>query len=372
MATDARLILEDGTCFVGKSFGAKGEVSGEVVSQTAMVGYQQILTDPSNAGLIICMTYPLIGNYGVNREDYESPRPFLRGLLVREVCSHPNNWRREETLEEFMEKHGVVGICELDTRSITRYLRHKGPLKGVIMTGNSTGSKKISASTAAGRELCPVDEVTTGSSWSLDSGGPGLIVLDLGVKRSLVQALHRRGFRVHVIPARTPAAKIMALKPDGVLIAGGPGSPEEVPADIIQTAADLFGRVPLLGISLGLQVLAMAMGANTVRLNTGHRGDNYPVRDLESGRIYITSQNHGYVVEESSLAPEWVAVYANLHDGTVEGIRHGSYPVWAVQFSPCYSESDNKFQPVMMEDFLEAVKGGKKQKCLVSKRSRKL
>lgn len=333
----AALVLEDGTIYEGKGFGANGKQFGEVVFNTSMTGYQEILTDPSYCSQIITMTYPLIGNYGINAEDFESIGPFCKGFVVREFCERPSNWRSEKTVNEYLAEKGVVGIAGIDTRALTRRLRNHGTMGGVIATGDfeldELKEKAKHPPTWNGPEL--VLETTTKEPYNLPNNGYKVILMDFGAKANIARSLHDlAGCDVTVVPATTSAEDILAMNPDGIMLSNGPGNPAAVPF-AIETVKKLIGRIPIFGICLGHQILSLAFGAKTYKLKFGHRGANHPVKELSTGKIHITSQNHGYAVDGDSLSNREVEVsHINLNDGTVEGIRHKSLPVFSVQFHP--------------------------------------
>jgi carbamoyl-phosphate synthase small subunit len=332
----ARLALENGKIFYGESFGAEGTGVGEVVFNTAMTGYQEVLTDPSYCGQIVTMTYPLIGNYGINPDDFESRRPFMRGFIVKEACTHPNNWRTTETLHSYLKKSGIVAISGIDTRALTRIIRQTGTLRGLITTldYSDTELAKMAAEVTplSGQNL--LDEVTTPEMYSIPGSGPRVVMLDFGMKRSIARNLNNAGYEVVVVPASMPAAEILAMKPRGVMLSNGPGDPKDA-VQTITAIKDLIGRVPIFGICLGHQLLGLALGADTYKLKFGHRGANHPVKDLETGKVQITSQNHGYAIDEATLAGLDITItHRNLNDGTVEGISHNRHPVFCVQYHP--------------------------------------
>ncbi len=332
----AVLVLEDGTVFEGKGFGAAGEQFGEVVFNTSMTGYQEILTDPSYCSQIITMTYPLIGNYGINPEDFESVRPFCKGFVAREFCEHPSNWRSEKSVNEYLAEKGIVGISGIDTRALTRRLRNYGTMGGVIAAGEfDIEDLKLKAKqppTWAGPEL--VLECTTKEISHLENDGYKIVLMDFGAKRNIARSLHNLGCDVTVVPADTPADKILAMNPDGIMLSNGPGDPSAVPF-AIETVRNLLGKVPIFGICLGHQILGLAFGCKTYKLKFGHRGANHPVKDLASGKVHITSQNHGYTVDGDSIPDKDLEVsHINMNDGTVEGLRHKTMPVFSVQYHP--------------------------------------
>lgn len=333
---EAWLALEDGTVFRGKSFGSTGIVTGEVVFNTSMTGYQEILTDPSYCGQILVLTYPLVGNYGINEDDFESDRPWLQGLIIKELCEYPSNWRCRMNLDEFCSRHGIIGLAGIDTRTLTRRLRSCGTMRGVIATGEQDADSLIEKARQAppisGRNL--VKFVSTKEVKVFGNGPFKVVVLDLGVKRNIIRFLVQNNCTVYVVPAWTPAEEILSHRPHGVVLSNGPGDPRDA-VEVVETTRQLIGKVPLLGVCLGHQILGLAFGGETYKLKYGHRGANHPVKDLKTGRVYITSQNHGYAVDEESIpAGELVVTHRNLNDGTVEGIRHRTEPIFSYQFHP--------------------------------------
>jgi carbamoyl-phosphate synthase small subunit len=332
----ARLALENGRIFYGQSFGAEGTGEGEVVFNSAMTGYQEVLTDPSYCGQLVVMTYPLIGNYGINPDDYESRRPFVRGLIVREACSLPNNWRADQTLASYLVEKGVVAMSGVDTRALTRVIRERGTLRGIITTRAYSDEELLrkvkEVPPLSGQNL--LGEVTIKEPYTLAGTGSRVVVLDFGMKKSIAGSLNKAGYEVVVVPAATGAPEILALKPRGVMLSNGPGDPKDAGA-IINSIQQLLERVPIFGICLGHQLLGLALGADTYKLKFGHRGVNHPVKDLACGKVQITTQNHGYAVDESTLSGLDVSVtHRNLNDGTVEGIRHKRFPLFSVQYHP--------------------------------------
>ncbi|KNZ70145.1 carbamoyl-phosphate synthase small subunit [Thermincola ferriacetica] len=332
----AVLVLEDGTVYEGKGFGAVGEQFGEVVFNTGMTGYQEILTDPSYCSQIITMTYPLIGNYGINDEDFESIRPFCKGFVVREFCEHPSNWRSGKTVNEYLEEKGIVGISGVDTRALTRRLRNHGTMGGIIASGDfdidELKEKVKQPPTWTGPEL--VLEVTTREPYNLPNDGYKVVLMDFGAKKNIARSLYNLGCDVTVVPAQTTAEEILAMNPDGIMLSNGPGDPAAVPF-AIETVKKLLGEKPIFGICLGHQILGLAFGAKTYKLKFGHRGANHPVKDLATGKVHITSQNHGYAVDGDSLTDKDLEVsHINMNDGTVEGLRHKTMPVFSVQYHP--------------------------------------
>ncbi len=330
----AILALEDGTIFHGNSFGVEGEVIGEIVFNTGMTGYQEVLTDPSYCGQIVTMTYPLIGNYGVNFDDIESSRPQVRGFIVRELCKTPSNWRSIETLNEYLKRHKIIGIEGMDTRALTRILRDKGTMKGIITTipGFKLEEKIDEIKAYAIKD--PVSQVTTQEVVHYKGSGLKVALIDYGIKQNIIRSLQKRGCDVHVFPAWSTSEEILSIEPDGIMLSNGPGDPKDC-GDQIKTIKELIGKKPIFGICLGHQLTALANNADTSRLKYGHRGCNHPVKDLEKDLTYITSQNHGYAIIEESLDKSRMEVsHKNMNDETVEGVRYKDVPVFTVQFHP--------------------------------------
>jgi carbamoyl-phosphate synthase small subunit len=332
----ARLALEDGTIFYGESFGAEGTVGGEVVFNTGMTGYQEILTDPSYSGQIITMTYPLIGNYGLNRFDYESEHPFARGFVVRECCQIPSNWRAETNIGDFLKKYEIPGICGIDTRALTRRLRTVGTMKGILTTATDSDAELLGQVRAlpalSGQNFVKI--ASTDRSYTVGNGSKPVVLIDYGAKGNIVQCLVDRGCCVTVVPCDTPASAILALNPTGIMLSNGPGDPKDV-SYAVETVRELIGKLPVFGICLGHQIIGLALGGDTYKLKFGHRGGNHPVQDLLTGKVTITSQNHGFAVRPESLNQNEIIVsHRNVNDATVEGLRHKYLPVFSVQYHP--------------------------------------
>jgi len=353
----AILALEDGTIFEGSGFGAKGESFGEVVFNTSMAGYQEILTDPSYKGQIVTMTYPLIGNYGTNTEDVESSRPFVEGFVVREYSTIASNWRSEKSLDDYLKQYKIIGIEGIDTRALTRHIRIEGAMKAVISTEDLNPERLIekakSSPSLVGRDL--VKDVTSQKTYRWNENGKyNVVVIDTGVKHNILRLLAERDCRVTVVPASTDAEQILKLQPNGIMLANGPGDPVAVPY-VVETVKKLLGKVPMFGICLGQQMLGLAMGGRTFKLKFGHHGGNHPVKDLKTGKVHITVQNHGFCVDIDSLNKEDIEItHINLNDQTLEGIRHKKLPIFSVQFHPeaCPGPHDARY---MFDNFVEMM-----------------
>jgi carbamoyl-phosphate synthase small subunit len=353
MTQPAKLALEDGTVFTGVSIGAVGETDGEVCFNTSMTGYQEILTDPSYRGQIVTMTYPEIGNYGVNDEDLESAKPHLAGFVVRQRSRVASNFRSHETLERYLTRHGVVGIAGIDTRALVRRIREGGAMKGVLSTvdldDGSLVRKARKSPGLVGRDLVREVMPNQPRNWNerlhslvrmgeIDSASTGncnahVVAIDYGMKLNIARHLADMGCRVTIVPGSVTADEVLALKPDGVFLSNGPGDPEPL-TYAIDTIRGVLGRAPVFGICLGHQLLSLACGAQTFKLKFGHRGANQPVMNLDSGKVEITSQNHGFAVSPDSLPADLEVTHENLNDRTIEGVRHRRLPAFSVQYHP--------------------------------------
>jgi carbamoyl-phosphate synthase small subunit len=387
----AILALEDGRTFHGQSFGATGSALGEVCFNTSMTGYQEVLTDPSYRGQIVTMTYPEIGNYGINFLDDESETPHVRGFVVEQVSPVASNWRCKETLDAYLKRWNIPGIQGIDTRALTKHLRDKGAMRGVVSTEFGTEAEAVRAASegtgVTGQDF--VREVTPKAAYDWDPKGsdsrlwttsrqlPGvetddalnesffklqpvkhhIVAYDFGMKRNILRRLRQEGFAVRVVPADTSAEDVLALKPDGVFLSNGPGDPAAL-TYVHRIIRELIGKKPIFGICLGHQMLGYASGGKTFKLKFGHRGGNQPVKDLKTGKVSITSQNHGFAVDPDSLPSEMEVSHINLNDGTVEGLRHRSEPVFSVQYHPEAAPGPNDAS-YLFQEFSNLITNGR-------------
>ncbi len=353
----ALLVLEDGIIFSGQSFGASGTRFGEVVFNTSMMGYQEILTDPSYKGQMVCMTYPLIGNYGINPEDIESRKIFLEGFIVKENSRISSNWRSNKSLDDYLKENNIIGIQGIDTRGLTRHLRLQGAMRGMITTeemDQKTMIQKVKESPSlVGRDL--VKEVSCDKPfWWNENGKYKVVVIDCGVKYNILRKLTEHDCRVYVVPAQTGADQILKENPNGVLLSNGPGDPEPV-TYVVETVRELIGKIPMFGICLGQQMLGLAMGGKTYKLKFGHHGANHPVKDLRTNKIAITVQNHGFCVDIDSLPKQDLEItHLNLNDNTLEGIKHKQHALFSVQFHPEASAGPHDAS-YLFKEFIEMI-----------------
>ncbi len=371
MPKPAILALQDGTIFRGTSIGADGIASGEVVFNTAMTGYQEILTDPSYCRQLITLTYPHIGNTGVNAEDEEATRIHASGLIIRDLALRPSNWRSEQRLEDYLAARGVVAIADIDTRRLTRLLRDQGAQAGAIMAGDGISEAAALAAAGefgglAGLDLAQVVSTAetyqwTRASWTLEGGYREqaetpyhVVAYDYGVKKNILCMLAERGARVTVVPAKTPAGEVLAMRPDGVFLSNGPGDPEPCDYAIDAIAQILQTDTPVFGICLGHQLLALASGARTVKMKFGHHGANHPVQDLDTGVVMITSQNHGFAVDEASLPDNLRATHRSLFDGSLQAIERTDKPAFSFQGHPEASPGPHDVAP-MFDRFFDSI-----------------
>lgn len=373
MTQIAKLALEDGTVYTGKSFGATGEIDGEVVFNTSMTGYQEILTDPSYCGQIVTMTYPEIGNYGVNEDDVESGQPFLSGFIVRENSRIASNFRSQESLDEYLKRHNIIALEDIDTRSLVRHIRSVGAMKGVLSTEDlddaSLIEKAKNSQGLVGRDLVkevipaearewtePLNEWARLPAESFEpQDSKHVVALDFGMKWNIARHLAELGCKVTILPGTATSDEVMALNPDGVFLSNGPGDPEPVEY-AIKTISELVGKVPIFGICLGHQLLSLACGAKTFKLKFGHRGANQPVMNLDSERVEITAQNHGFAVEEETIPDDLEITHRNLNDNTIAGVRHKTHPAFSVQYHPEASSGphDSRY---LFQQFYDSMAG---------------
>ena len=352
-------ILEDGHVFTGTSIGSQKEVISEIVFNTSMTGYLEVLTDPSYAGQAVVMTYPLIGNYGIT-PDMESERPWVDGYIVRELSRIPSNFRCEGTIQDFLKEHDIPGICGIDTRALTKILRDKGTMNGMITTNEDYDLDEILPRLAAYTTGDVVSKVTCAAPKVLPGDGKRVALLDLGAKRNIAKSLNDRGCEVTIYPADTPAETILAGNPDGIMLSNGPGDPKEC-TEVIKEIKKLYDSdVPIFAICLGHQLMALATGADTHKMKYGHRGGNHPVKDLATGRVYISSQNHGYVVDAKDLEEKNIAkpAFVNVNDGTNEGMAYEGKNIFTVQFHPeaCPGPQDSSY---LFDRFMDMMGGNK-------------
>lgn len=355
----AFLILEDGTVFTGTSIGSKREIISEIVFNTSMTGYLEVLTDPSYAGQAVVMTYPLIGNYGICHEDMESLKPWPDGYIVREISRMPSNFRSDDTIQNFLEQNDIPGIAGVDTRALTKILREKGTMNGIITTNEDYNPEEVIARLKEYSPKGVVAKVTCSEKKVLKGDGYRVALLDYGAKNNIAESLNERGCEVTVYPAFTTAEEIMADNPDGIMLSNGPGDPKEC-VSIIEELKNLYeSDIPIFAICLGHQLMALATGADTHKMKYGHRGGNHPVKDLKSGKVYISSQNHGYVVDSETINPEIAEVgFINVNDKTVEGLRYKNKNIFTVQFHPEACPGPQDSNP-LFDEFIQMMGGNK-------------
>ena len=371
----ALLILEDGTTFEGTHIGAAGTTTGEVVFNTSMTGYQEILTDPSYAGQLVALTYPLIGNYGVNLEDVESANPQVAGFIVREMCDEPSNYRSQSSGDDYLLSNNLTGIQGIDVRALTKILRDSGVMLGMISTEHTreagleilralpdydSGTFARDVSTNKAYQWQDAAAASPGDQWQMPDGAR-VVVLDYGTKYNILRSLRERGLEVVVLPCSSTKDEILAWNPDGIMLSNGPGDPKVLKeeAQTIKSISDENPEMPMFGICLGHQLLGHALGGETFKLKFGHRGANHPVKDLETGKVHITSQNHGYAVRAESLPEDVEVTHLNLNDNTVEGLKHKVRPAFSVQYHPEASPGP-KDNAHLFDRFADMVKEGKK------------
>lgn len=342
----AFLILEDGTVFSGTSIGSTREVISEIVFNTSMTGYLEVLTDPSYAGQAVTMTYPLIGNYGICRKDMESLKAWPDGYIVRELSRIPSNFRSEISIQQFLSENDIPGICGIDTRALAKILREKGTMNGMITTKEYADISEVIPRIKEYSVKGVVNKVTCKEKYTIEGNGPKVALMDFGAKKNIARSLNERGCEVTVYPAGTSAEEILAAKPDGIMLSNGPGDPKEC-VDIIEQIKKLYAsNVPIFAICLGHQLMALATGADTHKLKYGHRGANHPVKDLRTGKVYISSQNHGYVVDDNTLNADIAKpAFENVNDKTNEGLEYAGKKIFTVQFHPeaCAGPQDTAY-----------------------------
>lgn len=349
------LILESGEIFKGESFGNHENTSGEVVFNTAMTGYQELISDPSYCDQLVCMTYPLIGNYGINRDDFESIQPSIKGLIVKEICDFPSNFRSEMTLDELFKKKNISGISGIDTRRLTRVLRNSGVVKGKIIDTDQDISSEIEKLKKEMFATNEVELVSTKTPYANPGRGMKVVLLDFGSKLGILRELGQRDCDITVVSHNTTAEEILLLNPDGIMLSNGPGNPEDNPI-AIKMIQDLLGKIPIFGICLGHQLIALACGAKTFKLKFGHRGGNHPVLDLVKNKVAITSQNHGYAVDQESLNnTDLIETHIALNDKTNEGLKHKIHPCFSVQYHPEASPGPEDAN-YLFDEFLDLMK----------------
>lgn len=354
----AKLFLEDGSVFTGKSFGGTGESIGEIVFNTGMTGYQEILTDPSYYGQFVVMTYPLIGNYGINQEDFESVKPRAFGFVVKEHAEYPSHWRNKKSLEQFLAEHDILGISGIDTRMITKRIREKGTMRAILTTNELTLDEALEK-LAVPASIDQVEKVSIKQPFTMPGRGARVVLIDYGYKQGILRELLERHCEVTILPHNYSFSQIMEYNPDGILLSNGPGDPKSV-AQAAETLKKLIAeKIPMFGICLGHQLLALASGANTQKMKFGHRGANHPVKDLQTKKIYMTSQNHGYTVTAESLVGCPLKIsHTAVNDGTIEGLIHSEAPVFSIQYHPEASPGPND-SSYLFDQFIELIKRSK-------------
>ncbi|QKY68976.1 carbamoyl phosphate synthase small subunit [Lentibacillus sp. CBA3610] len=349
-----QLILEDSSIFTGEGFGADISTTGEVVFNTGMTGYQEVITDPSYCGQMVVMTYPLIGNYGINRDDFETVTPFIHGLIVKELSEFPSNFRSDETLHDYLKANGIPGLSGIDTRKLTKIIRKHGTMKAMMADADQPAEELIANLKNQPDQTDQVKQTSTIKPYVVPGRGKRIVLVDFGMKHGILRELTKRDCHVTVVPYNYSAENILRLKPDGIMLTNGPGNPKSVP-ESIEMVQTVLGKIPLFGICLGHQLLALACGANTEKIAFGHRGANQPVKDTEKNKTFMTSQNHSYAVTHDSLTgTDLDLIQFSLNDNSVEGIRHKTYPAFSVQYHP-ESSPGPEDTPQLFDEFLQMI-----------------
>lgn len=356
-----KLVLENGKVFYGEGFGSNDKKIAEIVFNTSMVGYQEILSDPSYCDQIVVMTYPLIGNYGINRDDFESLNPAIFGFIVKEACQKPNNFRSVINLDSFLKSKSIAGIEKIDTRAITKKIREIGTIKAIMSDSLEDKDSIIKMLKNTPYANNQVKTVSTQKSFLIPNSGKKVVLIDYGAKLGIIRELIKRNCYLTVVPYNTSADEILSLNPDGIMLSNGPGNPKDIP-ESIETIKNLIGKFPMFGICLGHQLISLACGAETIKLKFGHRGGNHPVKDLETNKVSITSQNHSYAVKTESLnKTNLILTHISLNDGSCEGIKHKKYPIFSVQYHPesTPGPQDSKY---LFDNFINLMNNNKRIK----------
>lgn len=347
------LILEDGTIFEGQAFGADVDVTGEIVFNTGMTGYQESITDQSYNGQILTFTYPLVGNYGVNRDDYESISPTCKGVVVSEAARRANNWRNQMTLDEFLKAKRIAGISGIDTRALTKIIRQHGTMRATLANQGDSVDHLADQLRATVLPTNNVEQVSTKTAYPAPGIGKNIVLVDFGLKHSILRELSKRNCNITVVPYNTTAEEILTLNPDGVMLSNGPGNPDDVP-EALDMIRGVQGRIPIFGICMGHQLFAKANGAETFKMKFGHRGFNHAVREIATGRIDFTSQNHGFAVSRENMPEDLMITHEEINDKSVEGIRHRRFPAFSVQFHPDAAPGPHDAS-YLFDEFLEMI-----------------